>query len=281
MALSFSPSVQSTRYQDRVSNHDKRNMFYTVDNVYLQHGNPPILLNIISSPVSIVYLQTPIASYSRPPLIPPRQAIVSQHHPSIKVSVRERVTPERTRTPVKRSSTPLPAEAQLDWNLSQCGYRRQCVNGDGNCFFTAIASQLIDRFQRDRSFRNAIRKRLNLPENYFHDLTPLARTLRKLVCFEWKMHESKYRPYVNDVNYRDEIRKFRSDKFYSSNLGDILPLTMSNILGVHLKIFTNLSECPMIDVCPQDELDLSTPVLTLAYNQENEGHYDVAVETLP
>jgi len=148
-------------------------------------------------------------------------------------------------------------------------------------FFTSIASQLIRLFNQDRYFRIAIKQRLNLPENLFTNLTQLARTLRKLVCLEWKINESKYKPYVNDVNYYDEIRKFRSDKFYSSILGDILPLTISNLIGINIKIITNLSQCPFIDICPQDEPLISMksiPILTLAYNQENDGHYDIALE---
>jgi hypothetical protein len=37
----------------------------------------------------------------------------------------------------------------------------------------------------------------------------------------------------------------------------------------------------LIDICPQDEPLISMksiPILTLAYNQENDGHYDIALE---
>lgn len=181
----------------------------------------------------------------------------------------------------KKAPIRLTAEEQLELNLARNGYRRQHVDGDGNCFFTSIASQLIELFHEDRSFRQAIRKRLNITENMFQNSTQLARLLRKLICLEWKVNEDKYKPYINDVNYKREIRKFRSDKFYSSILGDVLPLAMCNLIGIPMKIITNLSECPLIDVCPQDDPLLSiksSPVLLLAYNQENGGHYDIALE---
>jgi hypothetical protein len=262
-------------------------MFYTIENVYIQppNNNNNILFNVISTQPSTIYYQTPVSSYSFSQPIQTRyflpvKPIIQQSNP-IKQYSNEQLQIERIKSPIKRSLTPLIAEEQLDLNLSRYGYRRQLIDGDGNCFFTAIASQLIRLFNHDRYFRIALKKRLNLPENLFHNLTQLARTLRKLVCLEWKINDTKYKPYINDVNYYDEIRKFRSDKFYSSILGDILPLTISNLIGINIKIITNLSQCPSIDICPQDETLISMksiPVLTLAYNQENDGHYDIAIE---
>jgi hypothetical protein len=255
-------------------------MLYTLENVYIQptNNNNNIVYNVITSQPSIIYLQTPIPSYIYTQPIQTQYILPINE---IKKSSNDFIPKERIKSPIKRSLTPLTADEQLDLNLSRFGYRRQLVNGDGNCFFTAIASQLMRLFQQDRCFRLAIKQRLNLPENLFTNLTQLARTLRKLVCLEWKINDSKYKPYINDVNYYDEIRKFRSDKFYSSILGDILPLTISNLIGINIKIITNLSQCPLIDICPQDEPLISMksiPILTLAYNQENDGHYDIALE---
>jgi hypothetical protein len=256
-------------------------MLYTIENVYIQPPTNNILLNIIPSQPSLIYFQNPLSSYSyfqpiQTKYILPVQTTNEQTN-EIKKCSNEFIQKER----IKRSLTPLTSEEQLDLNLSRYGYRRQFVNGDGNCFFTAIASQLIRLFHQDRYFRIAIKKRLNLSENLFTNLTQLARKLRKLVCLEWKINHLKYKPYINDVNYYDEIRKFRSDKFYSSVLGDILPLTISNLIGINIKIITNLSQCPLIDICPQDEPLISMksiPILTLAYNQENDGHYDIAID---
>jgi len=261
-------------------------MLYTIENVYIQptnnNNNNNILYNIISSQPSIIYFQTPISSYTYTQPIQTKYILPINHQINeIKKSSNDFVQKERIKSPIKRPLTPLTADEQLDLNLSRYGYRRQFVNGDGNCFFTAIASQLIKLFNQDRYFRLAIKKRLNLPENLFTNLTQLARRLRKLVCLEWKINDFKYKPYINDVNYYDEIRKFRSDKFYSSILGDILPLTISNLIGINIKIITNLSQCPLIDICSQDEPLISMnsiPILTLAYNQENDGHYDIALE---
>jgi hypothetical protein len=254
-------------------------MLYTIENVYIQPTtNHHLLYNVITSQPSIIYIQTPLSSYTYTQPIQTKYLLpINSPVNEIKKSSQDILPKEK----IKRPSTPLTADEQLDFNLSRYGYRRQLVNGDGNCFFTAIASQLIRLFHQDRSFRFAIKQRLNLSENFFHNQTQLARTLRKLVCLEWKINDTKYKPYINDVNYSDEIRKFRSDKFYSSILGDILPLTISNLIGINLKIITNLSQCPLIDICPEDKPLLSMkslPILTLAYNQENDGHYDIALE---
>lgn len=258
-------------------------MYYTVETVYIQ----PTFYNVISSPPPpIVYLQTP---YSVPSAqyIFPRSNIISPVVYSPKPSIHPEPAPHIELPKQKVSvqpvvtSTPVSAEEQLEINLTQLGYRRQLINGDGNCFFTAVAFQLIRLYHQNRAFRQAIKKRLNWPDLLFTNQTQLARTLRKFVCIEWKINSKKYRPYVNDVNYTEEVRKFRSDKFYSSILGDILPLTTSNLLGLPLKLITNLRQCPVIDVSPDDEIYLPIqplPVLLLAYNQENEGHYDVAIE---
>lgn len=263
-------------------------MIYTIENVYIQPAsttNHQIFYQFVPSQPSIIYLQpAPVLSpYKYSQLIQPSiyaPSINENKKASQELSIRKE---ERIPSPIKRSLTPLTADEQLDLNLAHFGYRRQFVNGDGNCFFTAIASQLIRFNQQDRSFRQALKQRLNLPENIFTNQTQLARLLRKLVCVEWKINDRKYKPYINDANYYDEIKKFRSDKFYSSILGDILPLTISNLFGIHLKIITNLSQCPLINISPED-LPLVTssrktlPILTLAYNQENDGHYDIAIE---
>ena len=262
-------------------------MLYTNENIYIQPANNNILLNFIPSQPIIVYVQTPTSPYIyyqpfQTKYVAPMKT-VNQQTNEIQKNSNQYVQKERIKSPIKRSSTPLTAEEQLDLNLSRYGYQRELVDGDGNCFFTAIASQLITLYNQNRYFRIAITKRLNLPENLFNNLTRLARTLRKLVCLEWEINDKKYKPYINDVDYYEEIRKFRSDKFYSSILGDILPLTISNLLGISIKIITNLSECPLIDICPQDEPFISMkslPVLTLAYNQENDGHYDIALEKI-
>ena len=197
-------------------------MLYTIENVYIQptNNNNNILLNIIPFQPSIIYFQKPLSSYSyfqpiQTKYILPIKTINDQTN-EIKKCSNEFIQEEQIKSPIKRSLTPLNAEEQLDLNLSRYGYRRQLVNGDGNCFFTAIASQLIRLYHQDRYFRIAIKKRLNLSENIFTNLTQLGRTLRKLVCLEWKINHLKYKPYINDVNYYDEIRKFRTDKFYSS-----------------------------------------------------------------
>ena len=265
-------------------------MIYTSENVYIQSANTnhQIFYQLIpsqsSSSSSIIYLQsTPIYHYKYSQLVQPLpsyvQSINENKNPSQNLSVRKEQIPLSN----KRSPTPLTADEQLDLNLSHFGYRRQLVNGDGNCFFTSIASQLIRFYQQDRSFRQALKQRLKLPENIFTNQTQLARLLRKLVCLEWKINDKKYKPYINDINYYDEIRKFRSDKFYSSILGDILPLTISNLFGIPMKIITNLSQCPLINISPEDVPLVSSsrqtlPILTLAYNQENDGHYDIAIE---
>lgn len=262
-------------------------MIYTIKNVYFQPiNNNNILYNVVPSQPSIIYLPAPVSSYTytTQPIQTKYLLPINPQINEIKKTSNEFVPKERIKSPViKRTLTPLTSDEQLDLNLSRYGYRRQLVNGDGNCFFTSIASQLIRLFNQDRSFRFAIKQRLNIPENLFTNLTQLARALRKLVCLEWKINDTKYKPYINDVNYYDEIRKFRSDKFYSSILGDILPLTISNLIGINIKIITNLSQCPLIDICPQDEPLISMksiPLLTLAYNQENDGHYDIALEKI-
>lgn len=291
-----SPSYNTNIINTKSAIYRHKPMYYTIENLYIQptnyhqnnnNNNKSVVLNLIPSQPSIIYVQTPILTYaySQPyqtKYILPIKTVNQQTNP-IKPNSNELVQKERIKSPIKRSLTPLTSDEQLDLNLSHYGYRRQYVDGDGNCFFTSIASQLITLFNQDRYFRVAIKKRLNLTENLFTNVTQLARILRKLVCLEWKLNSTKYKPYVNDVNYYDEIRKFRSDKFYSSILGDILPLTISNLTGLNLKIITNLSECPLLEVCPQDEPLTGLkylPVLTLAYNQENDGHYDIAVEKI-
>ncbi|CAF0938140.1 unnamed protein product [Didymodactylos carnosus] len=173
----------------------------------------------------------------------------------------------------------------LDKNLAKTGYKRVVVDADGNCFFSAIAIELIDFFTKDREFRSIIKRRTLLDDNSLENSIILARMLRKLCYNEWKTNTEKYKAFIqNDsnkiTNILDEAKKFRNDKYHSSELGDALPLTLANILGVRVKIITSIENCPIIDVSPDDHQTncKNLPFISLAYNQSGEGHYDIAVK---
>ena len=76
-----------------------------------------------------------------------------------------------------------------------------------------------------------------------------------------------------DTEYENEASDFLKDGHYNSNLGNTMPLAMSNALGVSLVILTSLPSTPCFYITPCSES--STQCCTLhAYTSIGPGHYD-------
>ena len=171
-------------------------------------------------------------------------------------------------------------EEQLNRNLAKHNIVRLPVKGDGNCLFYALAEGLMYEMKVDpNEFGHVLRQYFRL-SNHFR-LVDFADQLRQLCVEQWRLHEDYYSQFVDKekVSFLKEVKKFSKNGVSDSILGDIVPLTIANILDINIVIFTSVSDLPRIDVKPERRTSSSSnqrKTIYLAYNQSGVGHYDAA-----
>ena len=80
---------------------------------------------------------------------------------------------------------------------------------------------------------------------------------------------------IGETEFELEAQKFLQDGYYASNVGDIMPLAMANILHANFIIFTADPQNPLWYVTPEDTPTQET--VFLVYNSSGPGHYDAAL----
>jgi hypothetical protein len=81
------------------------------------------------------------------------------------------------------------------------------------------------------------------------------------------------------MDYISETINFETSGYFNSDLGDLMPIAMANVLRIPIVIVTSESHTPLISVCPEETILYSTP-LFLTYSRLGAGHYDAAVSML-
>ena len=163
--------------------------------------------------------------------------------------------------------TPENAEINLQNVLDAWHFRRIPVAGDGNCLFTAIAMGLIDRLHNgDQSLIHLLQVDGNAT------ITTIVKILRERMVAEWNSNDF-YQAFVTvDISTI-------SDDFLASegDLGDLMVLTIANILHCPITVFTSINDMPIICITPTVEtMDTTHPVF-LTFIQSGSGHYDYAL----
>ena len=142
----------------------------------------------------------------------------------------------------------------LEGHLEAFGLRHISIPGDGNCFFSAVGfhlSLLLASPQLPHSFLNHLNSIGITPSM---SVTEIAYSLRTLVVREWRGHrKDTYRNFLPDrVNYYSETVKFEEPGYFSSDLGDLMPIAMANVLQMSIVIVTSEAHTPLISVCPEE-----------------------------
>ena len=159
----------------------------------------------------------------------------------------------------------------LDRILGQWHFKKIPVQGDGNCLFTAVSLNILDRIlnndqsvicalERFDAFRN-IQKPLNV--------TSLSKLLRYLVVQEWRSENYDYYQGFVTIDILSHAEEYLSTGAF---LGDLIVVTLAHILHTPITIFSNI---PNLSVTPVSGVDTIVP-LYLIYDHNGPGHYDYA-----
>ena len=165
--------------------------------------------------------------------------------------------------------------SELQDILNMYSLTYSATNRDGNCFFMAIAQNIL----ADAKNWNACLTRIGVkiestdPEN-------LARKLRQVFVAEISgENRARYLNYVVtdnvDFDYITEANKFLQNGFYASQLGDLMPPAMATALRASFVVITTNSQNPVLYHNPLH--GFAERAVFLIYHPSGPGHYDAAI----
>lgn len=166
----------------------------------------------------------------------------------------------------------------LSGHLEAFGLEQVEIRGDGNCFFSSVAFQLLKLFSSDESRGHVIDHFANIGLTSDMCVQSLSIVLRNMVVEEWRGNAAaQYASFLpNEVDYFMEVARFESEGVFSGPVGDLMPLAVANVLGIPLVIITSEPSNPLISVCPNGNTITSAPIF-LAYTSDGPGHYDAVI----
>ena len=157
-------------------------------------------------------------------------------------------------------------KCRLESTLKSWNFILEPVGGDGNCFFVAIALNILHNINN----RENLMDKLNVNES--EPISILVQKLREVLVQEWLgPNRCEYDFLCKEESYEEEAKKFLNDGYYASALGDSMPLAMANALKSNIVIFRSTSAAPVTYISPRESPEY---IMFLAYTASGPGHYD-------
>ena len=168
-------------------------------------------------------------------------------------------------------------DTQIHSRLSNYGLTLSPTTKDGNCFFTAVAMNIM----ADMDSWSHYLTRNGIVSNITSDLDTLSLKLRQSFVHEITgerrgMYEDFFLE-KNDLNfdYIREANKFHKNGFFASTHGDLMPMAMATLLQASIIIITtNVDSTPMY-IVPM--VGCAERSIFLLYTHTGPGHYDAAL----
>ena len=154
-------------------------------------------------------------------------------------------------------------ERSLDTLLNSNGLRRKTIEGDGNCFFSAVR-EVTPNFESPHQVRKAVVDHLQI--NKAEYISFLSNTSNK------GSHRELQEIYDSQVEF------LKGDRHWSTELCDLLPLAIANMMGREVIIYSSNRNNQLIEIQPTLTEVRSEEVLTLAYIAlKGYEHYDICI----
>ena len=149
--------------------------------------------------------------------------------------------------------------------------------GNGDCLFRSLAYCLIYRMQQgDVAIKQQL-VRIGVPEEHLNNLEYIQRLLRKRMVEEWQENTEYYQGYISD-DLSILSQQFLQDGHFTGDAGDLMVLTLANVLCIPITLFTSIETClSSVYIMPTSQSAISTEPLLLAFTQDGPGHYDAVI----
>ena len=95
---------------------------------------------------------------------------------------------------------------------------------------------------------------------------------------EWEENIDQYQGYLTE-DLATISKTFLQSGQYTGDLGDLMVLTLANMLNIPITVFTSVNNMPVLCIMPTTQSVLSTQPLFLAFTQSGPGHYDAVIAT--
>ena len=120
--------------------------------------------------------------------------------------------------------------------------------------------------------------RIGVPEEHLHNLEYIQRLLRTRMVEEWQENTDNYQGYSSeDLGI---VGQQYLQGHFAGDAGDLMVLTLANVLSMPITIFTSIQNMPVICVMPTTQAITTTEPLLLAFKQDGPGHYDAVISSL-
>ncbi len=174
------------------------------------------------------------------------------------------------------ANTPSDALQQLESVLRSWNFRRVPVTGDGNCLFTAIALALIQRIRGTDTMLIQRLSTMGLPMERMHDVNSIAKWLRTCMVKEWMDNTDYYQGFVS-ADVTAVAHQYLTSGHFTGDLGDLMVLTLANVLHMPITVFTSVVNMPVLCIIPTVEVADSVHPIFITFTQAGPGHYDYAI----
>ena len=165
---------------------------------------------------------------------------------------------------------------QLHSVLSSWKFTRVPVPGDGNCLFMAVGLAILQRIQTTDQFLTQRLLTLGLPMEQMHDVNRIVELLRICMVKEWIDNTDYYQGFVT-ADITAVAHQYLASGQFTGDMGDLMVLTLSNVLQTPITIFTSITNMPVICITPTMQVAGTAQPLFLTFIHSGPGHYDYAI----
>ena len=171
------------------------------------------------------------------------------------------------------------SSSKLENVLSSYNFARIQVAPDGDCLFSSVIFQLKQMVSSGNLDLVNHLKAIGFDTLLQEGQNIAVAGLRSLMVSELLENREVYEGYItNDgVEYEEQVKNFKQLGIYSGEIGNLMALSLANVLKVNMVLFTSMENFPLIPISLFQKI-CTQQALYLALNHLGGGHYDPVVE---
>ena len=177
------------------------------------------------------------------------------------------------------SHTASDSASKLKNHLSSNNFARVQVAPDGDCLFSSVIFRLKQMVSSGNFDLLSHLKAIGFHTFPQEEHDTAVACLRTLMVSELLENREVYEGYItNDsVEYEEQVNNFKQLGVYCGEVGNVMALSLANVLRVNIVLFTSMENFPLIPISPFQKI-CTQQTLYLAFNHLGSGHYDPVVE---